>query len=126
MPDDRFVHRKRWFPVLVPSPPNPRRHRKWVIPAAPGVYAFYWQAELIYIGSAANLRKRIQAHANSFRWREGMTVKAACQPYGWEARERRLIERLRPSDNREWNRSKRPTPIGTAYSERFGSAVGSY
>jgi hypothetical protein len=96
--------------VEIPEPQLGLRawRRRWNLPNWPGVYAFYIDGRLIYIGSALNLRKRIAAHVNSRRWVAGIAVKIAVTPRGWRERERRLIDRLRPSDNREWNPANCP------------------
>lgn len=72
------------------------------IPTLPGVYAFSLHGQIVYIGSAVNLRKRISAHVNSRRWVGGISVRVAVTLHDWRGRERRLIERLRPRSNRQW------------------------
>lgn len=95
--------------------------RRWSVTTAPGVYAIYEADRLLYIGQAVNLRKRLISHVNSFRWKQGLTFKIAVTLFGLTTRERRLIERLAPPHNREWNPRRRPMTSHITDFQTFGS-----
>jgi hypothetical protein len=96
----------RWFRVGIPTPSTIRGRRRWVIPKCPGTYALYEDGELVYIGSSVNLLDRVRAHINSGRWDPWrLTAKVSPMASGWAQRERQLVDRLQPRDNRQWNRA---------------------
>lgn len=116
----------RWFRISEPTRTKRGRRKPWQAPPLPGVYALYLRGRLIYIGCAVNIRARLSAHAASRRWVDGLSIKAAITLSGAERRERRLIERLKPSDNREWNqahplRGQRNSCPSWSYWAKFGS-----
>lgn len=106
MPDDRFIHPRRWF-VAGGVPPGtswPCGRRRWTLPRVAGVYAVYVSDAVVYIGSAANLRQRIANHISRGHWSDERPQfkLALTPPERRQVRERRLVERLRPRDNRQW------------------------
>lgn len=84
-------------------------------PHEPGVYAIYAKGGVLrYIGSSQDLRTRLSAHRCTMPFVLGLTpytVKFAVTPIDWVKRERRLIERLAPPANRQWNPRKRWEPM---------------
>lgn len=116
MPDDRFLYALgRWAWYAIPGPSYKRR--KWQhIPTCGGVYAFYVDGVLAYIGSTRNLRNRIRQHDSNHHFPLGRsTVKAIGMSCAWKDRERRLVGRLAPPDNRQW------TPAFNSGRERRGT-----
>lgn len=105
------------------------------VPRAPGCYAVYHDGELVYVGSSVKLQSRLASYfgpSNPKRPRRrhinsgarprhdgvAVTVKVAgSRRIGdWLMREYRLIQRLKPRDNR----------VGTGqYAMRRSSGVGS-
>jgi hypothetical protein len=84
----------------------------FLIPDLPGVYAVYCDDQLIYIGQAANVRKRIASHGIDLeRYSCGYTtpwghfdrcvikVRSSDRYGDWAMHELRLIRRLRPREN---------------------------
>lgn len=74
------------------------------LPTEPGVYVFYRDGRVCYVGSSVNLKRRIQYHGVTAN---GETAKGpidACKVKtmkrwgSWLEAEARLIRRLRPSD----------------------------
>jgi hypothetical protein len=88
-------------------PPIRRGRREWPIPQTlAGVYVLYKFGRLIYIGSSGHgIAYRLGVHVLRFGI-EGLTVKVRpMRPDVVKVRrfERRLIERLRPIFNDQWN-----------------------
>jgi excinuclease UvrABC nuclease subunit len=80
------------------------------IPAIGGTYAIFRGAQLLYIGSAHNIRARLQDHGfasrrgkliTKFGHVQGIRIKVAVElRFGlWLTRESRLIKRLKPPMN---------------------------
>ena len=95
----------RWQAFGVPCRTTLRGRRRWTVPEESGIYAVSENTSLVYVGSSVNLRLRIGQHFTRAHWPSSVTVKVSLSETDWRARERRLIERLRPRDNRQWNRS---------------------
>ena len=78
-------------------------------PAAPGVYVFRdWAGAALYVGKAANLRRRLSAHFADRRWRVLPPALAGVEAIEWQQvgseieallREARLIRDLQPVVN---------------------------
>lgn len=84
-----------------------KRRRCWPAPLrVGGVYAIYQDGRLIYVGSTVNLSARLSNHFSCgwFARHQDVlyTVKVSPMPYGWVEREKQLVKRLRPQDNRQW------------------------
>lgn len=95
--------RTRWLAVEIPAPSTMLSFRRWSIPRLPGVYAVYRGEALVYIGSSINLRSRLQTHFSLRHWRHSdVSVKVSAMDAGWRERERKLVKRLRPPNNRQW------------------------
>lgn len=87
-------------------------------PAVGGTYAIFVDQELQYIGSAANVRARLQDHGIGKKWGprfcsfgavDAVTLKVAADlKFGrWLMREARLIRRLKPPRNKTtWRTQK--------------------
>lgn len=105
----RFIDhgRGRWTKT-----PNDR------IPSIGGTYAVFSAGKLLYIGSAANVRGRLQDHGIGGKWgrlvcafgpMDSITVRVAVDlKFGrWLMREARLVRRLQPPMNRtNWRTRK--------------------
>jgi len=93
------------------------RDRRWRItdpgsvPPIAGVYAIFSGRVLVYIGSAVNMRERLNDHGVGRSWKRGpgrfsalpqlqLRTAAAGRRGDHLAREFRLITRLRPPENR--------------------------
>lgn len=95
----------RW--IELGHPPEERamwRNWRWdACPVLPGLYAIYERGRLVYIGSSQNLRARLRSHFNKHHWsRSDAWIKIVLVTEGWRERERRLVARLKPRDNRQW------------------------
>ena len=94
---------KTWELIPVPREPYSSDRRRWSISSEGGVYAIYVSGELVYIGSSGNLRRRVAKHFTLRHWSyEDAVVKVSLCYENWLGRERRLVKRLRPRDNRQW------------------------
>lgn len=82
------------------------------LPSSPGVYAIYFDGELVYVGSSFDVRKRVLTHGINWSkyshgidtpWgqRKALTIKyRRSDVYGdWAMHELRLIRRLKPRFN---------------------------
>ena len=104
-----MIHRGSWIECVMPAYSAVKR--RWpALPRCPGIYAIYDGASLLYIGSSVDLLKRLRAHGNSGRWPDAARIKFSPMGSRWVERERRLVARLRPSGNKEWNRDHNNEP----------------
>jgi hypothetical protein len=76
-----------------------RRHQKWEnCPEIEGVYVLYQDEELLYVGEAANIRKRLRNHPQ-----RGFTTVRYCEVLGGKdarcATETKLVRALNPAGN---------------------------
>ena len=94
-------------------------------PASPGCYAVLARGRVLYLGSAVNIRKRLQDHGLGCRWSRrrcpwGELSSIELRTCGsrrfgdWLAREARLIRRLRPPGNSKHARTREPGRCHTA------------
>lgn len=67
-------------------------------PTTPGVYAFYENGKVVYVGSSVNVSRRIRQHLLSYeRFRHyAMKVRPSRRYGDWLMIELRLIKRLNP------------------------------
>ena len=74
------------------------------VPMAPGCYAIYHDGELVYIGSSQRLAERLDTHPHRVIGDVAVRIKIALSRRKGEGlmREFRLIQRLRPSLNRQY------------------------
>jgi excinuclease UvrABC nuclease subunit len=85
----------------------------WIIPHKPGVYVIYGDGQILYIGQALDVCKRISSYQINFShysnngintpWGRSQSVKikiSFSKKFGdWAMRELRLIKKLQPKEN---------------------------
>ena len=102
--------------VLMHLPRAPLLFPKDVVPALPGVYVFYVDGEVYYVGSSCSLRERLRHYgdrassifnADFFREKTVVVKFSVSKKSGeWLMREYRLIRRLKPRANIRDNKAK--------------------
>ena len=98
----------RWEILRSPKRYIGFNHNPNPIPAVAGCYAMYnCNGYIKYIGSTTNLRTRLHCHYREAK-PTGLVKISVSRKYGdWAMRELRLIRRLRPSHNKQYNKTKK-------------------
>lgn len=73
--------------------------KKDKIPSHGGLYAFFDDDEVIYIGKANNLKSRYLNHKNNSDWFSSRYKLKICECKNWHAQELRLIKKYEPQYN---------------------------